>query len=272
MKDFGTNTTENVTAQYTTASNLNARIELHKRFSTNEYGWSNWVFDQLLFDGKKRILELGCGNGDLWRTNTQRKLANIHVVLSDFSNGMMETAKQRLEGLSHGFEFQVIDAQNIPYENQTFDMVIANHMLYHVPDRKKALAEICRVLRNDGTLYATTIGLEHLKELMELVHGFADAICYPVNSVANDFGLESGIEQLREFFRNIKVLRYVDSLEATEANLLVDYVLSSQGFGNVTEIITGDKKKEFKGYVSSLIEKNGSIKIKKDSGMLIASR
>jgi ubiquinone/menaquinone biosynthesis C-methylase UbiE len=142
MNDFGTNTTENVTAQYSNASNLNARIELHKRFSTNKYGWSNWVFDQLDFDGKKRILELGCGNGDVWRSNIQRKPANIHVILSDFSNGMLETAKQSLVDVSNGFKFQVIDAQSIPYENESFDMVIANHMLYHVPDRKKALSEI----------------------------------------------------------------------------------------------------------------------------------
>jgi hypothetical protein len=127
-------------------------------------------------------------------------------------------------------------------------------------------------LKKDGTLYATTIGFEHMKELIELICGFDHAICYPAKSVANDFGLESGTEQLCEFFSNIKVLRYVDSLEVTDDNLLVDYVLSSQGFGNVTEIITGDRKKDFKGYVSSLIEKNGSIKIKKDSGILIASR
>ncbi len=55
-------------------------------------------------------------------------------------------------------QFKEIDAQSIPFEDETFDAVIANHMLYHVPDRPKAIAEIKRVLKPGGRLIATTIG------------------------------------------------------------------------------------------------------------------
>lgn len=272
MSSYGTNVTENVSAQYSTAKNLNSRIDLHKRFSTNKYGWSRWVFDRLDFAGKSRVLELGCGNGDLWRSNIDRKPAGLHAVLSDFSSGMSEAAALNLKEVPDGFEFRVIDAQSIPYEDKTFDMVIANHVLYHVPERKKALNEIRRVLKEGGSFYATTIGTGHMKELVALVHGFDKEICYPADAPAYDFGLENGSEQLKGLFEDIRVLRYEDSLEVTEAGLLADYVLSSQGFGNVTDIITSDREKDFREYISALMEKNGSMRIVKDSGMITARR
>jgi len=55
-----------VSGQYQNAKNLNARIQLHQRFSTNKYGWHRWVFDQFSFPPQSRILELGCGSGELW--------------------------------------------------------------------------------------------------------------------------------------------------------------------------------------------------------------
>ncbi len=52
------------TEQYRDASNLNARLEIHRRFSTNSYGWFAWVFDTLeTLPKQARVLELGCGPG-----------------------------------------------------------------------------------------------------------------------------------------------------------------------------------------------------------------
>ncbi len=58
--------------QYQTAANLNARIDLRRRFSANPYPWHRWVFDQLALPADARILELGCGPADLWRENADR--------------------------------------------------------------------------------------------------------------------------------------------------------------------------------------------------------
>jgi ubiquinone/menaquinone biosynthesis C-methylase UbiE len=270
--NYGTNDTKKVGAQYALSGNLEARIALHARFSTNPYGWSKWVFDQIDFEGKKRVLELGCGNGGFWPTNLDRIPQGLHITLSDFSAGMLESAGENLRDAPAAFNFQIIDAQSIPYEKAAFDIVIANHMLYHVPERKKALSEIHRVLKNDGVLYATTIGVSHLKELKEIIENYNDQIEYPAYSVAYDFGLENGAEQLAEFFDNIQVLRYADSFEVTDAYVLASYILSSQGFGNITEIITPENKEDFKNYLSAMIEKDGCIRITKDSGMLIAKK
>ena len=66
--------------QYKNAGNLNARIRLHHEFSTNKYGWFRWVFDHYDLPSQARILELGCGPGDLWLDNMARIPSGWGVV------------------------------------------------------------------------------------------------------------------------------------------------------------------------------------------------
>jgi len=154
------------TDQYKDPSNLDARVAIHQRFSTNTYGWFRWVFDTLLkLHEHAKVLELGCGPGYMWQDNVNRIPSGWNITLSDLSPGMVDAAWRNLVITGRAFQFKEIDAQSIPLEDESLDGVIANHMLYHVPDRSRALAEIRRVLRPNGHLFATTIGLNHLKEM-----------------------------------------------------------------------------------------------------------
>ncbi len=156
------------TDQYRDSSNLDARVGIHQHFSTNPYGWFNWVFDHLLkLPEDAKILELGCGPGYLWKENVSRIPAGWNITLSDLSSGMLDAAWRNLVVTGRAFQFKEIDAQSIPFEDETFDAVIANHMLYHVPDRPKAIAEIKRVLKPGGRLIATTVGENHMNEIMD---------------------------------------------------------------------------------------------------------
>src|SRR5439155_6255128 len=136
----------------------NARMGLHEQFRVNPYGWHRCVFDRLDLAPNTRPLELGCGPGVLWSENPDRLPTGWEVVLSDFSPGMVHEARQKLRGRASTFRFAMADAQAVPFAPASFDAVIANHMLYHVPDRAKALNEIRRVLRPGGRLYAATNG------------------------------------------------------------------------------------------------------------------
>ncbi|HJT55387.1 MAG TPA: class I SAM-dependent methyltransferase [Ktedonobacteraceae bacterium] len=139
-----------LTSQYKDSSNLNARIQIHKLFSTNRTAFHRWVFDHFHVPHPARLLEAGCGPGYLWAQNRDRIPEDWEITLSDFSAGMLQEAQSRLSGGSGHFSFQLFDIQSIPFENEHFDTVIANHMLYHVPDRAKALSEIRRVLKPGG--------------------------------------------------------------------------------------------------------------------------
>lgn len=117
-----------------------------------------WLFEKYKFSNGYRILELGCGNGRQWHNRIQQLPIDCTLVLSDFLDGMVENVWGKY--LSHkNMLAQKIDIQNIPFPDNCFDVVIANHMLYHVPDLSKALFEVKRVLKSHGKFYASTNGI-----------------------------------------------------------------------------------------------------------------
>ena len=253
------------TDQYRDSSNLDARVVIHQRFSTNSYGWFKWVFDTLLkLPENARILELGSGPGLLWKENTSRLPIGWNVTLTDLSSGMLDAAWRNLVVTGRAFQFKEIDAQSIPFEEQTFDAVIANHMLYHVPDRPKAIAEIKRVLKPSGHLIATTVGEHHMQEMMRWyarVH-----VSKIWESFANPFTLENGLEQLKPYFPQVLISRYKDNLEITEIEPIMAYIRSGIRAGELSEPELQNLQNELKNE----LKKSGRIFVSKDSGLFEA--
>lgn len=251
--------------QYKDAGNLDARIAIHQRFSTNPQGWFNWVFHTLAqLPEHANILELGCGSGEMWKECASRIPAGWVITLTDVSDGMLDAAWRNLVPLGRNFKFEQMDAQSISYDDKTFDAVIANHMLYHVPARQKAFSEIKRVLKDEGRLIATTVGNTHMQEMYQLLKR--------VNTnerpdmFSNPFTLENGLEQLQKVFSQVKKSQYVDNLEVTELEPLVVYIRSSIGATDLSEEKLGELKKN----LTAVIEKEGKIFITKDSGLFEA--
>ncbi len=257
--------------QYRGPDDLNARIQLHRRFSTNQHGWMRWAFDQFSFHPPARVLELGCGTGELWRANAHRIEAGIGIVAADASAGMLRNTRRSFAALPIQCRLTVADAQAIPFCGRTFDAVIANHLLYHVPDIGCALADMARVLKPNGLFYATTNGLGHLHEIPLLLQGFNQSIECPLSGMAQAFGLENGADQLHQHFARVELRRYTDSLEVTEAKPLVDYVLSLRGVGNVGEKVKGSRIEELESFFAGMIRERGAIRISKDSGMFVSA-
>ncbi len=250
--------------QYRDSSNLSARIRLHRLFSTNGYGWHRWVFDHLAdLSGDARILELGCGRGDLWVENRDRIPPDWEITLSDLSPGMIEEAGSNLKGSGGQFDYEVIDAQSIPHSEATFDGVVANHMLYHVPDRAKGIVEIHRVLKPGGRLFAATNGRDNMSALRDMLD---TAIRADSDRVENRFRLEDDERELREVFPKVTVDRYPDALHVTDTGPVIDYI-------NSTGRKLDDRQaSEVRRRVQDLIDSDGKFVIRKTSGILTARK
>jgi len=252
--------------QYCDASKLNVRVALHRRFSTNKQGWHQWVFDQFQFPKTCQVLELGCGPGFLWRENLDCIPDTWKITLSDFSTGMVDEAEQLLKDKGT-FQFDVIDAQSIALPDEHFDAVIANHMLYHLPNRSKAFEEIARVLKPGGIFYAATNGYEHLKQLDELMlqlhpdMGNADHFTKP-------FRLENGGNQLSPYFIDIKIHPYDDALQVTEVEPLIDYLVSGIAYSEIDP----ERFEKFRTFLQQQIDEKGSIHISKETGLFEARK
>ena len=264
-----------VARQYRDASNLGARIALHQRFSTGEEPLPRWIFGQLDVPPDGRILELGCGPGLLWTENLERIPDGWTVTLTDISPGMVREAEDRL-GPDRRFRFLVADAQEIPLGDDAFDAVVANHILYHVPDRNRAFSEIARALRPGGHLYAATNGQSHMRELGPLRHALDPS--HPPDAAHKappGFSLENGAAQLSPWFSEVSLKRREEVLVVTEAGPLLDYLLS----GSIADAAAGGPAEEFDARVSELtelldreLESRGAIRITKDSGLFVARR
>lgn len=253
-----------VEKQYKDPSNLEARVNLHQCFSVNPYHWHPWVFDHLALPPQARILELGCGPGYLWLENLSCIPAGWEITLSDFSAGMLEQTRRNLEN-QRPFQFEVIDAQSIPLKNGYFDAVIANHMLYHVPDLPAALAEIQRVLKPAGHFFSSTNGERHLAEIRDMLVKFDPALA-SWGRWANSFLLENGMPQLSPYFTGIELHHYEDALEVPEADPLVDYILS----GWAAQLLMG-KQVAFKEFVADEIESHGGVfHVTKSAGLFVS--
>jgi ubiquinone/menaquinone biosynthesis C-methylase UbiE len=137
---------KSIEEQYKNSSNLNTRINIHDLYSTNKEDWHIWLFDQYNISPNSNILEIGCGDGTFWFKNRDRIPRGWNITLSDFSLGMIESAKNKLRDISN-ITYRQLNIEEIPFGDNHFDVVFANHMLYHVPNRQNALKEVRRVLK-----------------------------------------------------------------------------------------------------------------------------
>lgn len=250
--------------QYQNATNINARIALHRDFSVNPEGWFPWLFRQMPLKPGMRVLELGCGNGALWLENLSHIPSEISILLSDSSEGMVREVQHRLSE-DQRFSFQTIDMDQIPYPDQSFDLVIANHVLFYSADLEHTLKEIRRVVKPEGTLSASTYGAKHMKEITQLVQEFNPEIRLAAENLYDQFGLENGEAILKPYFGSVISRRYEDSIEISEADPLISYILSCHG--NQNRLLL-DHYKEFREFVQNKVR--DGFHITKDAGVFLA--
>ena len=164
-----------------------------------------WALDCIKWRGNECILDVGCGTGR-WVPTIREKLPNIQYYGLDLYPNMMQShpAQNRVA---------VADAQRIPYADASFDVVMANHMLFHVPDVERSLREFRRVLKPGGVVMATTNSVQNLPEVQALMRRAITLLVPPgttnirVSAQHTDlFTLESGTRLLSRYF--FAVVRY----------------------------------------------------------------
>jgi len=252
-------------AQYKTSDNLSARANLFRRFATARVPWHAWVFDHMLgadLPGDARIVDVGGGPGWLWQQNAARIPAGWHVTLTDLSSGMVAEARAHI--VRPGSSFRVVDAQQLPFADASLDALVANHMLYHVPDRARALREFVRVLKPSGRLFATTNGENSETEVSALVEAFnrmhgGVLAAWPKMS----FTLESGKPELEVYFKQVELHLYDQVLDVTEAEPLAAYIMSVQAPDATTRATLIE-------YLRGIIAARGVLSFQPKVGLLTA--
>lgn len=255
-----TSMNQSLSLQYKNATNISARIRLHRDYSVNQEGWFPWLFSNLHLKPGMKILELGAGNGALWSQNIAKVSKNVTIVLSDISEGILADARKTI-GDHPQFQYSVFNAQKIPFADNTFDLVIANHMLFYCDDIPKALQEVQRVLKPGATFTCSTYSQKHMHEITDLVQNYNANIVLSSTKLYERFGLDNGRQILKPYFKDISCHKYQDAIELSDSMPIISYILSCHG--NQNSILL-DHYQDFKQYVEKQV-KDG-FHITKDAG------
>lgn len=258
----GLNHHTTVQEQYKSADNLNTRISIHEKYSVNKLGFGDWIFSHYDIQPNIKILELGCGTGYMWKNNLNLLKVGVKLYLTDISEGMIEAAENTL-GECENIAYKVTDIENIPYESGFFDRVIANMMLYHVPDMDKGLSEVRRVLSEDGYFYCATYGengiIPYIAGLLS-EYGASD-------STNRNFTLQNGSDILKRHFSRVSRYDYEDSLAVTDIEDLLDYIYSLKNMLGIAELQ--------RDAVREVLKQNavdGVLNIPKENGMFVCQK
>jgi len=256
---------QQIKEQYASSKNLEARRSIYQ-YSIDAKPFSKWVAEQITPASRVKILELGCGTGDLWK-ELKDSFHHCEILLSDFSEGMLKKSKENLG--ENEFGYVIIDFHNIPFPDKTFDIVISNHNLYHALDLNKVLGEISRVIKGDGVFYSTTNSIEHLASLRELINIPDDRI-WPNSVLTSIFGAETGTEILSHHFQYTDRRFYQNELRIKDFAPIIHYFMSVRD-ERVHQIIQQSMNK-IQDKFETEIRQHGYLKVKTKACLFICRK
>lgn len=235
---------------YIDGANLNAEVKLKENFSSDKEGWYNWVFQHIHFFENANILELGCGNGILWSKNLKAINPKMSIVLAEVSTEILNEARKRIPPTLPNFHFELVVPEHLPFPNECFDIVIANHFLFYTRHVETVLTEIYRVLKKGGHFYCSTIDQDSMNELETLIKEFDSKISFVKSKLIENFGVTIGKKMLTKYFNNVNYLTYKERLVIRDSKELLEYIYSMPG--NILELIES-RKKDFENYIENRI-------------------
>jgi len=258
-------------AQYSNSHNYEARLYLNIHFKTNPDSKAYWLFNLFPKQDNLNVLELGCGTGLFGLANKDSIPKAWEITLTDYSDGMLAETRRRVAMLDRDFSFLVVSAEDIPYPDASFDLVLANNMLYHIADKGKALSHIKRVLKHDGHFIPTTQGKNDMKELYEIFYMFLDTKKRRFKFTERSFSLDNGWNQLKPYFTAIAVKHYKNSLMITEIEPIVNYFLSFNGMIENRHALLEIEIDSFRDFLQGLLKDGNGIPVSKKEGAFICS-
>ena len=184
---------------YATDRNLRIHEETQAKYAVPSVDFVRWTLDTIDWTGDEAILDIGAGRGSHYACLIQEQPAITYFAL-DLSSNLLLNHPCAADRLALG------DAMRLPFCDDSFDIVMANHVLYHLADIEAGLAEIKRVLKPDGRVLAATDSLQTTPELQVLIRRAIvllsenGAQVNPLTLPCDGFALENGTRILARHF------------------------------------------------------------------------
>ncbi|MFQ5434985.1 MAG: class I SAM-dependent methyltransferase [Anaerolineae bacterium] len=252
---------------YKTQDKLNVRIDTHQKYTKPPVNFIRWVMDAIPWQGDEVALDVGCGSGNY--VELGRRYGRTYLA-GDLSLGMLQELTQpdliRIN----------LDAQRLPFANDTADVILANHMIYHIPDKTAALTEFRRVLRPNGRLLAATNSVHSMSELRHLVPQACQRLnIEPFNmleTATGGFTLENGRALLQTHFSRVSRHDLPAALVFPQAQPVLDYINSSRDWyeSKLQDLVKWEELlSAMEGILDEHIAQHGEFRVNKLSGIFV---
>ena len=189
--------------QYADGEKLRIRQEAHRLYSERQDSFMEWVLDRLDPQPGECIVDVGSGQGAYHPLLARR---GARIVAVDASLGMLAEAAGEARRNALSMSAVQASAERLPLADACCDRLMANHMLYHVPDKIAALREMERVVRPGGRLVLTTNSRDNGARMAQIHAQAAVAVGLRADtrSPIADFTLESGAPLVRSVFADVE--------------------------------------------------------------------
>ena len=253
-------------SQYQDSANLEIRQNFHKKYAAKPTAYTEWILSRIEFFAGCRVLEVGCGTGSLWENHPALVDTFSELLLTDISPGMLDIAREKYAGRKN-VRLQAVDVLDMPFAPGSFDIIVANSMLYHVNDVAAALENIRRTLRQDGKFYATTFGENGL---FGYIHNalFEMGLAPSKKPGEISFALENGADLLRRRFSVVEKVTFQSQLQVTEPLDLVAYIYSMASMSHLDQ----SHRDKICAYFENKRDRQGILAIPQEYGMFICSK
>ncbi len=265
---------ESIRKQYETDELLRIRQETHDLYTVPKINFVEWALKCIHWQGSERVLDVGCGPGTYYSA-LQAVHPDIDYHGLDASEGMLIKHPAPDENLKLG------QADDLPFDDDSFDVVMANHMLYHVPNIEKAIVEFKRVLKPGGIIMTATNSLHNMPEFQVLMRRAvvlltrlgASQVRAPAPA-SDAFALENGARILARHFYGVVRYDLPGSLVFTEVDPAIRYLDSTRNMREPQlpdDVMWEDVILIMRQQITHLVNHFGELSITKIPGVLLAS-
>lgn len=248
--------------QYASASHLDARIALHRHYSTHPLSLWVWLRQQYHFNKGDRLLEVGCGSGAFWQQ--QPPPADCAVTLTDFSTAMLARCQKNLG--DNNCQFQVADVMQLPFADASYDHILSHFMLYHAPSQTQALRQIKRVLKPNGIVGIVTPSARNMARLWDVAATIEPYFASHTRMI-EPFCEENAHAQLASFFDTITLSIHEDVLRITASEPVAAYLKSAMAGASYTP--GADFYPAFTAAIDAEIATHGSFDVAKRNALFV---
>ncbi len=265
------------TRMYADEERLGVRIRTHELYTRPKMDFTAWVLDLVPWQGDETVLDIGCGSGLYVVPVCERLTRGGRLLCGDLSFGMLlgvvagttRPSVSRFNG----------DAVNLPLADGSCNLVLANHMLYHVPDIERAVAEAHRVLATGGYFVAATNARDSMRGFVNLVKDACRAKGHAIEvtdpPAVQRFSLENGHNAVGAIFREVEMHQHDSALVFPTADPVVAYINSLRpaigpllsGSLSWKEVLT-----EVANRVEAAIDRHGEYRVLKTTGAFVARK